>query len=953
MKSEVRRQRVTLGRLLGSGGSSVVYEIAEAPEFVAKLYIDTNDPSRLNDRFATSQRSRIDAMLRRAPTGVVPHKVAGKTFPQLAWPVAHLSTDEGTALGFAMPHLPVAQACDLEALLSQKSRRLDSLPDDYIFRVHVARNLASMLRELHREGHYVVDLKPKNVKVYKIEGAMGLIAILDADGFSIQDSTGVRFPAQLASSEYTAPELFQPGSGPTSAGEAQDRWALAVIIFRLLNENFHPYQGKYLGSGSNAIDDHVQNNRFAYSLVSCNDLLPAPFSIHEFFNDDTRNLFERAFGPSATARPSSREWRDHLSLFDSDSGVLVQCNANRTHWHFSKGCGLCWREKIIAARTIQKAFLPPKPVPSVLAPPPLAPLPPPPPLRKKQGGVQRLIIVLVAAMTVFFLFRIAGKTVPPSAKLSEKVIPSTSTKPTESPFTKLVQSVRPGITRVLDLAIKSDTDDKTLLNSIDSEFANVSIPEYKDTSGSSQTDWKILHKEAYAYFKSSDFKSAIESERRALALAPDNYEVAADLAFFLLAQEPEQQQLTEARELALYSIGLQWARHKHGRPYDWQNLGIAEGLMSNTSAGGGALWVSLAVLPASVAVSGRAKRCENVVNETYGRHREKVRSTTLTFLELYRTRFSMSALAGCNLPQEILTAMREDIQVQDYPTTDQKSATTPPEKIPAGPTQPPQPFELPNATPGQVPRQAGSAPSNSQPTIEVPMPPSLISFEEALMQMREKITSEFRSLYVPLPFGVVVKVKLSLNSSGHIGEITIIMPSGNSAFDDAIVKSIKSAQPFVIPSGTRSLRGFENLEMVFRNEESNAPMAPAPPSTNPSDVAQAYHEVLHEGDAARRDKLLNFLQHYPGSIYEKDAMYSLGMVLTKLGKRSAALQWFEELIRRYPNSPYVPKALLEIGHVQRVMGDHGSARDSLNDLIKQFPQSDEATKAKVELVQFH
>ena len=60
MKSDVRSKRVTLGRLLGSGGSSVVYEVVEVPELVAKLYIDGNDPSRLNDHFAASQTRRID-----------------------------------------------------------------------------------------------------------------------------------------------------------------------------------------------------------------------------------------------------------------------------------------------------------------------------------------------------------------------------------------------------------------------------------------------------------------------------------------------------------------------------------------------------------------------------------------------------------------------------------------------------------------------------------------------------------------------------------------------------------------------------------------------------------------------------------------------------------------------------------------------------------------------------
>jgi serine/threonine protein kinase len=348
LRNGTRSVRAELGRELGKGAAGRIHEVVGRPDLVAKVYVDpaTRAPS---PRLARVRYDRIDAMLRNPPKVGEPHQEGGRSFHQLAWPTDHVLTTSGEALGFAMPMLPLKHACDLEAILTRRSREREGLPHELIVRLYVARNLAAVVRELHKAGHFVIDMKPKNMSVYRLANP-GLIAMLDADGFCIYGGPSERYPAEMFTSEYIAPELLEGNRKAADAREEQDRWALAVIIFRLLNENVHPYSGSFTGAGNPTIDDNVRSWRYAYGRVPHPELRPNPLSLHEFFDDDTRELFDRAFGRDPYTRPDARTWRDHLHQFtDASTGRLLQCRTDPSHWHFSKGCGLCYREARLGA----------------------------------------------------------------------------------------------------------------------------------------------------------------------------------------------------------------------------------------------------------------------------------------------------------------------------------------------------------------------------------------------------------------------------------------------------------------------------------------------------------------------------------------------------------------------------------------------------------------------------
>ncbi|MBR6663786.1 MAG: hypothetical protein IKL33_03055, partial [Alphaproteobacteria bacterium] len=80
---------------------------------------------------------------------------------------------------------------------------------------------------------------------------------------------------------------------------------------------------------------------YAYGLWPDKYQAPHPYSIHEYFDKTTLEMFERAFTKGAN-RPSAFEWQEHLWKLMHN---LRTCKNNPNHVYFtSKGCGLCMSE---------------------------------------------------------------------------------------------------------------------------------------------------------------------------------------------------------------------------------------------------------------------------------------------------------------------------------------------------------------------------------------------------------------------------------------------------------------------------------------------------------------------------------------------------------------------------------------------------------------------------------
>jgi DNA-binding helix-hairpin-helix protein with protein kinase domain len=292
-------RQVVLGALIKSGGAGSVYRMRDTATQVAKLYHAGID-LRVYER-------KVAAMLELEPQ--LPELVQdGTRYVQMAWPDAALRDARGRFLGYLMPVVDIDATSELEWVLQERQARRQGLPTGLGAKVTLAANLCAVIAALHRQRHYVVDLKPVNLRFYRQSLYM---AMLDCDGFSIQ-GRGERFEAPQFTPDYLAPEFH--ARVLTAAGEAQqDRFALAVVVFQLLNFGIHPFTGRPQSNQvPTDIPARIAGRWYAYGLKANPTLLPTISSGHESMPVELRTLFDRAFDSSGTSRPSADEWSDLL-----------------------------------------------------------------------------------------------------------------------------------------------------------------------------------------------------------------------------------------------------------------------------------------------------------------------------------------------------------------------------------------------------------------------------------------------------------------------------------------------------------------------------------------------------------------------------------------------------------------------------------------------------------------
>lgn len=323
-------EKIRLGELINKGGAAgKIYLNADNPNQAAKIFHNRNKSS--------TNRQKLESMLLNAPH--FPSAVKdGVNYVQIAWPEALLEDESGFCVGYLMPFIKMSEAVSLDHLMQKAIRKKLHLPENYAYRIFAAYNLASMVTALHKCGHYIVDMKPSNVSVYKNNM---MVAMVDCDGFSIKGERN-RYPAEFVSEEYIYPEGMEQSCD--EMGEEQDKFALAVIIFKLLNNGIHPFSGVPRKNDSEmlTIQNRIEQYHYAYGLWPDTYQAPHPYSMHEYFDKKTLEMFERAFA-KGNERPSAYEWQEHLwKLMHS----LKTCKKDPNHVYFtSKGCGLCMVEE--------------------------------------------------------------------------------------------------------------------------------------------------------------------------------------------------------------------------------------------------------------------------------------------------------------------------------------------------------------------------------------------------------------------------------------------------------------------------------------------------------------------------------------------------------------------------------------------------------------------------------
>lgn len=334
--------RATLQPTDLSGGAGEIYTLADRPELVAKLYHASASAGHL-----AKYRHKIEWMIGNRPAlPAVPEAFAHVV--QLAWPEA-VVLRQGRFAGFAMRKVDFERTLELDYLLNRRQAAQEGFDADYGKLATVACNLASVIASLHDMGIAVVDLKPMNVKVYKAEL---YVSVLDCDGCHIA-TEDLRLEAPQVTPEYLAPEFHDR---VVSHPQAQDRFALATIIFRLLNYGIHPFTGvpRDQRSYPPEIAGRIRQGLYPYGRSAHRSVRPVPASVHEAFAAPLRELFDRAFASQGYSRPSAHEWASTLAAYAGrDSPLMARCP--RDHLHFAgMPCPTCLREALIHGAEIRR-----------------------------------------------------------------------------------------------------------------------------------------------------------------------------------------------------------------------------------------------------------------------------------------------------------------------------------------------------------------------------------------------------------------------------------------------------------------------------------------------------------------------------------------------------------------------------------------------------------------------
>jgi serine/threonine protein kinase len=340
---ELGRVKYDPEKKLGSGATAGVYKcsIDSEPSVVhaLKLY----NPDRAVDV------KKIMAMLEKSPQeGYKPSELEDSNL--FCWPTALVKDRAGLPRGIVMPLIEKGRYVPLDyyydSALSKKLRSPDETA--LTFRLEIALNLAEVVEQLHSHGHFFIDFKPQNIWVSQSNHK---IVFLDCDGFSIGGVNGERYPADLISTDYISPEAFTGALKPRDLGLEQDLYALAVIIFQLMNYGAHPFQGVITKPNIEAAtnDEKAYKGLYPHGVDENDSIVARPGSTHRLVHKRLRKLFDEAF--TSVSRPSAKLWAKTIQeLLEQKS--IVRCRdfpTKPTHMRFrTLGCPECQRTTFAA-----------------------------------------------------------------------------------------------------------------------------------------------------------------------------------------------------------------------------------------------------------------------------------------------------------------------------------------------------------------------------------------------------------------------------------------------------------------------------------------------------------------------------------------------------------------------------------------------------------------------------
>jgi len=281
-----------IGKLIGAGGEGAVYEDRDDSRTVIKV---------LHQQHATRERAaKLRAMCDNPPQNA----------QALSWPDV-VETD-GDGLRYRMPKASRGAGTAYRFISANERRQLPARQQEYGYRARLGVKIAEAFRWLHTIHVRIGDVNPSNILV----SDDGSVMLIDCDSFQIPGPPGHQpYPCVVGSPEYTAPEIDDFRRQFRS--QDSDNFALAVLLYQLLGNGSHPYQGVDASADDavSNIRERIKDHRFAHQPRE-RRWRPTPGQLRSWRSmpEPVQNAFRQAFSPGAShiGRPTADAWASIL-----------------------------------------------------------------------------------------------------------------------------------------------------------------------------------------------------------------------------------------------------------------------------------------------------------------------------------------------------------------------------------------------------------------------------------------------------------------------------------------------------------------------------------------------------------------------------------------------------------------------------------------------------------------
>lgn len=315
---------------LGSGGEAHVYRIIEDASLVAKIYHQPTD----------AHGTKLTAMRANPPED----RMATQGHVSIAWPVDLLRSVERDRriVGFIMPFIEGLHPAF--EYYTPRRRRQRCPFFDYRYLHRAAMNIAKAVRSIHACGHVIGDVNESNILISQT----ALASLVDTDSFQIVDpDSGIALRCPVGKPEYTPPEFQGKNFKELDRSQESDLFGLAVLLFHLLNEGTHPFEGVYNGSG----DPPPFETRISAGHFSAGGTRSVPYRVKPsappFANlyPALQTAFVQCFvegHAQPRRRPTAEEW---IAVLEQAESALTSCTTNPHHRFGNHLCKCPWCER--------------------------------------------------------------------------------------------------------------------------------------------------------------------------------------------------------------------------------------------------------------------------------------------------------------------------------------------------------------------------------------------------------------------------------------------------------------------------------------------------------------------------------------------------------------------------------------------------------------------------------